>query len=57
MKILNLDEANRRIGELEGKLAHALEVGGARGRLLARRRTSGTCCASRREGVARSSRR
>ncbi len=35
MSILNLDEANRRIEELEGKLAHALEVGGARGRLLA----------------------
>ena len=35
MTVLNLDEANRRIGELEGKLAHALEVGVARGRLLA----------------------
>ncbi len=35
MTILNLDEANKRIEELEGKLAHALEVGGARGRLLA----------------------
>ena len=35
MTVLNLDEANRRIEELEGKLAHALEVGGARGRLLA----------------------
>lgn len=31
----SLDEANKRIAELEEKLAHALEVGGARGRLLA----------------------
>ena len=35
----SLDEANRRIEELEGKLAHALEVGGARGRLLAEAET------------------